>query len=278
MANSSHSVGSRSATHSTGSHGIAHHLSPHSHLPQTHQQTQGTHPSTTAVHSSHSSVAQHDSLGYPHHLPAHPHSTAAHPTRNAPHLHHVAHSQRHHSVHQALHGAGHANFIKSASISAKQSELLTGVPASITVAQAILESGWGEKHIGLANNYFGVKAHVVDGKLADGGLATGYVVTKTGEHIGGKNIKVSANFRSYKSMADSFTDHGQFLRDNPRYHSILDAYQKTGDVTEFSKGLQKAGYATDPGYADNLIFNITKYKLHSIDVVQGKVKQALKKP
>lgn len=287
MTNSSHGTGSHgakhpsgnhAATHSTGSPGVANPPSPHAHLSASNHHTSGAHSTSTAGHSTHPSAAQHHAPGHAHHLPAHPHNVAAHPTRSAPHLHHVAPSHRHQIQHQALHGAAHADFVKSAKVSARQSELMTGVPASITIAQAILESGWGEKHLGKANNYFGVKAHVVAGKFVNGGIATSYVTTKTGEHIGGKDIKVVANFRAYKSMADSFTDHGQFLRDSPRYHSILEAYHKTGDVSAFSEGLQKAGYATDPAYASKLNSIIKKYELHKLDIVHEKMQRAVTKP
>jgi hypothetical protein len=60
---------------------------------------------------------------------------------------------------------GREAFIKSAAIAAKKSETQTGVPASVIVAQAILESGWGEHHMGNANNYFGIKAQERNGKI-----------------------------------------------------------------------------------------------------------------
>lgn len=63
-------------------------------------------------------------------------------------------------------------------------------------------------------------------------------------------------------MADSFTDHGRFLKDNNRYHKIIDNYAKDGDADTFAQGLQKAGYATDSGYAENLISIMKRHELY----------------
>jgi len=146
-------------------------------------------------------------------------------------------------------------FIIQATRPAQHSEIFTGVPASITIAQAILESGWGKYHMGKANNYFGIKAHTIHGKVTYGKVATGYIEKETKEHIKklNKDITIKAYFRSYKNMSDSFLDHGLFLKNNPRYYLILAIYAIKKDADEFAKGLQKAGYATDPNYADLLI-------------------------
>jgi flagellum-specific peptidoglycan hydrolase FlgJ len=181
--------------------------------------------------------------------------------KHPPH-HSVRHSSHTHT--QKVHALsdGHASFIKECSEPAQISEQETGVPASITIAQAILESGWGQRHIGEANNYFGVKAQTARGKVVYGDIASGYVDRSTKEHLRNKDVTVTAHFRSYSSMTDSFRDHGMFLRNNPRYHAALDAYAKTGDADEFARGLQKAGYATDPDYAQSLIAIMKKHNLY----------------
>jgi flagellum-specific peptidoglycan hydrolase FlgJ len=154
-------------------------------------------------------------------------------------------------------------FIRAAGSAAKKSEEQTGVPASVTTAQAILESGWGEHHMGDANNYFGIKAQKRDGKITFGDVATGYVDKITKEYDkNGRAYTVIAHFRAYKTMADSFLDHGIFLTSNKRYRRAIDAYAQSKDADEFARGLQAAGYATDPKYADMLIALMTKHDLY----------------
>lgn len=152
-------------------------------------------------------------------------------------------------------------FIKSAADAAKKSEKQTGVPASVTIAQAILESGWGKHHMADANNYFGIKAQEKNGKIVFGDVATGYVDRLTKEYKNGKPYTVVAHFRSYKNMAGSFIDHGIFLT-GPRYQKALKAYAKSKDADEYARGLQTAGYATDPKYAAMLISLMKKYELY----------------
>jgi flagellum-specific peptidoglycan hydrolase FlgJ len=157
-------------------------------------------------------------------------------------------------------------FIKNAGSAAKKSQERTGVPASVIVAQAILESGWGQHHMGDANNYFGIKAQMKDGKVVYGDIASGYVERLTKEYDkNGKAYTTVARFRSYKSMADSFTDHGIFLTSNKRYSKALADYEKSKDADEFARGLQKAGYATDPKYADMLISLMKKNDLYKFN-------------
>jgi flagellum-specific peptidoglycan hydrolase FlgJ len=154
-------------------------------------------------------------------------------------------------------------FIKVAATAAQKSEQRTGVAASVTIAQAILESGWGEHHMGDANNYFGIKAQVKDGKIIFGNVAVGYVDKLTKEYDkNGRAHTVVAHFRSYKDIADSFIDHGIFLTGNIRYRKALDAYAESTDDDVFARGLQNAGYATDPKYANTLILLMKKYDLY----------------
>lgn len=168
----------------------------------------------------------------------------------------------HHKKHHHATTSHAQNFVHSAAVPAQQSELHTGVPSSITIAQAILESGWGTHHIGAANNYFGVKAHNVKGKINTGTIAKEYVDVRTREHIHGKDIYIKDHFRKYKNMTESFIDHGLFLRQNKKYHQALDNYAKTGNADKFAHALQEAGYATDPNYAHLLIKIMKKYDLY----------------
>ena len=124
----------------------------------------------------------------------------------------------------------------------------TGVPASITLAQGILESNAGQSVLATkGNNHFGIKCHN-DWK--------------------GKTMKMDDNapkecFRVYPNAEDSFRDHSDFLRSRDRYKSLFELKQT--DYKGWARGLKKAGYATDPGYADKLITLIEDYELYRFD-------------
>ena len=122
-----------------------------------------------------------------------------------------------------------------------------GVPAQVLIAQSALETGWG-KHLpvdaqGRANyNFFGIKA--------DSSWQGAQQTVNTLEFEGGAMVPRKATFRAYDSIASSFNDFVQFLQQNPRYSQALSA---KSDPDAFARALQKAGYATDPQYADKLI-------------------------
>jgi len=156
-----------------------------------------------------------------------------------------------------------AQFLQSAIPAAQASQAETGVPASVTLAQAILESEWGRRHIGEANNYFGIKARPQpDGSFNHGSIAIGHLLAPTQEWDGSHMITVNAPFRTYHTMADSFRDHGLLFKNNPRYS---EAFRHTNDPDEFAHQIHKAGYATDPGYADKLIGIMRTYDLYQYD-------------
>jgi len=142
--------------------------------------------------------------------------------------------------------ANQADFVRAHTEAARAAEAQTGIPASFMVAQAAHESGWGQRQIlnadGTAsNNLFGIKA----GANWKGPIAE---VTTT-EYVDGQAKKVTAKFRSYASAADSFADYAQLMKTSPRYTGVL---ENSGSAQEFAQGLQRAGYATDPAYADKL--------------------------
>jgi flagellar protein FlgJ len=121
-----------------------------------------------------------------------------------------------------------------------------GLAPSALLAQAALESGWG-KHLmraadgGSAHNLFGIKA---DGRWEGQKVKVGTLEFEQGVAVRKKDL-----FRTYESFRDSFNDYVDFLRSNPRYGQALES---TGDARTFFKELQKAGYATDPRYAEKL--------------------------
>lgn len=127
-----------------------------------------------------------------------------------------------------------------------------GVLASLTIAQAILESGWGSSALSTqANNLFGIKANG----------STDYVVMKTKEYVNGEYITVDAKFRKYKSWNESIEDHAKFLVENKRYKNLIGEkdYKKACTL------IQQDGYATDPKYASSLITLIEQNKLNQYD-------------
>ena len=120
-----------------------------------------------------------------------------------------------------------------------------GVDPRVLVAQAALETGWGERMARTpdgrpSHNLFGIKAH------GWGGAVT---TVPTLEFRDGALQREVAQFRAYGSPAEAFDDYLRFLTDNPRYRQALAA----GDATGFARGLQAAGYATDPDYADKIL-------------------------
>lgn len=129
------------------------------------------------------------------------------------------------------------------------------IPASITLAQGILESGSGESRLAVqGNNHFGIKCHD----------------NWYGERIIEDDDKQGECFRKYLSAADSYRDHSLFLRERGRY-SFLFEYKK-GSYKKWARGLKEAGYATNPKYASLLINLIEKYNLDRFDEVSTEKK------
>lgn len=121
----------------------------------------------------------------------------------------------------------------------------TGIPARFLLGHAALESGWGRHEIRAADgsqsfNLFGIKA----GRSWNGPT----VEVMTTEYVNGAPRKLLQKFRAYASYADAFQDYASLMRGNPRYAAVL----KQNDSAGFAQGLQRAGYATDPQYADKL--------------------------
>lgn len=126
----------------------------------------------------------------------------------------------------------------------------SGVLASITIAQAALESGWGKYAPG--NNLFGIKG-------------SGQEFT-TQEYVNGHFVTITDGFRVYDSWLGSIQDHSEFLVENSRYarYGFFDACQNK-DYAQAAAALQLAGYATDPNYAEKLIAIIEAHGLSGYD-------------
>lgn len=148
-------------------------------------------------------------------------------------------------------------FINAVAPMAQETQREYGVPASVTLAQAILESGWGGSTLSrYGQAYFGVKC-----SSNNGPYVTNCVQLPTWEVINGQNVTVMAYFRSYQSLTDSILDHGHFLRNNSRYAPAF----RTSDPREFARAIHAAGYATDPQYANKLISLIDYNGLERFD-------------
>lgn len=126
-----------------------------------------------------------------------------------------------------------------------------GIPASITLAQGLLESGAGRSRLAVkGNNHFGIKCH-------------GW----GGASIYEDDDERNECFRRYPSAYDSFEDHSRFLRSGQRYRSLFSL--SPTDYKGWARGLKAAGYATNPKYADQLIGIIQLYKLYQYDTAKG---------
>lgn len=138
-------------------------------------------------------------------------------------------------------------FVKAILPHAERAARELGVPARVLVAQAALETGWGKHAIkgtdGKSSfNFFGIKS--------DTRWSGDKASTTTTEFVNGSEERQQADFRAYDSAADSFADYVHFLKSNPRYAQAL---QHGGSASRFVQGLQKAGYATDPAYAQKIL-------------------------
>ncbi len=146
-----------------------------------------------------------------------------------------------------------ANYISLYADIAKEEMRLYKIPASITLAQGILESGAGRGDLSIrANNHFGIKCH--DWK---------------GEMVYHDDDRSQECFRKYEDAKYSYRDHSLFLAERKRYAELFDLDQD--DYEGWAKGLRSAGYATDPLYPRKLIDLIERYQLYTYDAeVLGK--------
>ncbi|MGB1184757.1 MAG: glycoside hydrolase family 73 protein [Schleiferiaceae bacterium] len=128
----------------------------------------------------------------------------------------------------------------------------TGVPASITLAQGILESGNGKSDLAArSNNHFGIKCHS----------------SWTGAKVYHDDDEKGECFRKYKKVEHSYEDHSDFLVRGARYDFLFEL--APDDYKGWAKGLKKAGYATAPDYADRLISIIEQEALYTYDLSRG---------
>ncbi|AXY01643.1 flagellar assembly peptidoglycan hydrolase FlgJ [Vibrio alfacsensis] len=138
------------------------------------------------------------------------------------------------------------SFVHSMKPYAERAAKALGVEPSLLLAQAALETGWGQKVVknarGSSNNLFNIKA--------DRSWQGDKVTTQTLEFHDNTPVKETAAFRSYSNYQDSFNDYVRFLNENPRYETAL---QQRGNSESFIRGIHHAGYATDPDYSNKVL-------------------------
>lgn len=140
------------------------------------------------------------------------------------------------------------DYIKEYAPLCQQEMKRTGIPASIKLAQGILESNYGNSNLAKeAKNHFGIKCH-------SGWTGKGYYMDDDAK---------DECFRVYKDVGDSYMDHSNFLMTRSRYATLFELDSK--DYVSWAKGLKKAGYATNPQYANLLIRVIEERKLYNYD-------------
>ena len=138
------------------------------------------------------------------------------------------------------------SFVDSMKPYAEKAARALGVDSSLLLAQAALETGWGQRMVantrGSSNNLFNIKA--------DTSWEGGKVATQTLEYHQGVPVQEKAAFRAYQDYEQSFNDYVRFLNENPRYTTAL---RHSGNSEQFIRGIHQAGYATDPQYADKVL-------------------------
>ena len=150
------------------------------------------------------------------------------------------------SVTSSLNFDSPASFVKQLWPMAKQAADRLGVTPEVILSQAALETGWGKHVITKAD---GQSSHNLFNIKADSRWQGDATTKGTVEYRDGVAVKEQAKFRSYESYQDSFNDYIDFLQTQPRYQQAL---KQVHDPEKFIEGLHKAGYATDPAYADKI--------------------------
>lgn len=139
----------------------------------------------------------------------------------------------------------------------------TGVPASITIAQALHESNMGKSSLAtLANNHFGIKCKK---------HWKGSTYYHKDDDLDDQGKLIESCFRSYGDAIDSYVDHSNFLKYGSNYMHLF--FLPRDDYKAWAYGLKRAGYATDAKYAEKLIRNVEKYGLAELDQLENPLKK-----
>jgi flagellar protein FlgJ len=152
------------------------------------------------------------------------------------------------------------NFVRKLQPFAQQAAKVLGVDPNALLAQAALESGWGNAVI---KNGDGTSSFNLFNIKADRSWKGKQTFVSSLEFDQGIARRVSSGFRSYHSFQESFNDYVDFIKNNPRYENAL---KKVGDAEQYMYELQRAGYATDPSYADKVVHI---YRSNAINLFAG---------
>ena len=159
------------------------------------------------------------------------------------------------------------DFVRQLKPFAQQAAKGLGIDPNALLAQAALESGWGNAVI---RNSDGTSSYNLFNIKADRSWRGKQAQVSTLEFDQGIARKMSSGFRAYSSFQESFHDYVNFIKDNPRYESAL---KKVSNVDQYMRELQKAGYATDPSYADKVMHI---YQSNTLNVFAGNATVAMR--
>jgi flagellum-specific peptidoglycan hydrolase FlgJ len=151
-------------------------------------------------------------------------------------------------------------FLTNTVLAAQQAQRQFGIPACITIAQATLESGWGQSALARqANNYFGVKANAK-------ATPAQYAEFPTEEFVDGRKVEEMARFARYSTPAAGFEAHAYLLNMALRYRPAMAV---KNDPAKFAQALQDCGYSTNPNYAALLMKLVREFDLEQYDILPG---------
>ena len=148
------------------------------------------------------------------------------------------------------------SFIQLLGPQARDNNRLTGIPASVTLAQAALESSWGDSELAQrGKNLFGIKA--------DPAWQGATMTLPTVEYVNGQRVTTQAQWRVYIDWGGSMNDHARFFYTNPRYREALAVRD---NPLAFAQQIVTCGYCTDPDYVSKIKSIILSYSLDGWDV------------
>lgn len=168
-------------------------------------------------------------------------------------------------------------FIQTVAEGAQEMQTETGISAALTIAQAILESGWGSSGLArMANNLFGMKTSL-SGNTWAGSAWDGTSIYKKAsyEYEGGRRVLRTSSFRSYPSISASIRDHAFYLLNAKNGSAKRYAGISGADYKAAAKLLQRGGYATDPAYADQVAGIVERYGLAKYDKGESKAAEKI---